>query len=343
MNRTLTKIFAAVLCLSLLLTACGGEKAGTPADPTDDVTTTGSPDDAPAREDASKYNAYIELSDTMGEMEDILYVYFQNVLYQEEFALAEGGDYANIKEAVQFYTGLSYTVEKAQDYAAEEPAYPEADAAVLALGDSVSRVMDALDHLGSYMRFDDFVEDDMARAPELHAELWAALETYDQYYPQFLAAIQELAEQSEDDEVTALLEEGELIRYNARMFIRTAQAIQEEILNQLDAAAAEDPDMEELPPIDLEALSEYFGQFQSNYEGLTAALDDEEQREKISAFTTQFGEESLKLYTNRVNTLYNKVGALAQVLLDGGDYSDAYSEVSEAVSDMIDTYNNTNS
>lgn len=348
MHRNVYKLLAAALCLCLTLSGCAfmtyqrlpdQTNAGKPTDP---VVTDAPAEPTAGTEDWSKYNTYIDLADEMAEMEEILGVYFSNVLYQEEFALADGGDYAAIKDAVQFYTGLSYTVEKALDYADEEPFYAEADAAVLALGDSPAQVMDALDHLGSYMRFDDFVDDNLARAPELHAELWAALETYDQYYPQFVAALSDLADQGEEDELARLLEEDELIRYNTRQMIRTAEEIQDGVWTQLEAAAKADPDMTEMPAIDLEPLADLFGQFQSYYENLTTALDDEAQREKISAFEGRVGEESVKLFTNRANTLYVKTGTLAQALLDGSDYAQAYDEMSEAVTDMITTYNNYN-
>lgn len=355
MNRKLARLLSAAVCLCmamcLLLTACGKDYADrvdalkeqmgkNTADPA--VTDAADPTEPPA--DYSKYNTYIDLSDEMGKIEEVLGVYFQNVLYQEEFALAEGGDYAAIKDAVQFFTGLSYTVEKALDYADEEPFYPEADEAVLALGDSPSQVMTALDHLGSYMRFDDFVDDNLARAPELHAELWAALETYDAYYPAFLSALNDMAEASREDDLNELLEAGEMIRYNTRLMIQTAEDIQDGIWVQLEAAAAEaDPDAElELPAIDTAELSPLFAKFQTAYEDLTAALADDAEKEKISVFTKKFGEESLKLYSNKVDTLYVKVGTLAQALLDGSDYADAYDEVGEAVSDMINTYNNCN-
>lgn len=350
--RKLSKLLAALLALCLGLTACGKDLTDrvnalkdqmNTGKPTAPVTADVDPTDAP--EDWSKYNTYIDLADEMGEMEEILGVYFQNVLYQEEFALADGGDYAAIKEAIQFYTGMSYTAEKALDYADEEPSYPKLDTAVLALGDSVEKLMDALDHLGSYMRFDDFEEDNMARAPELHAELWAALETYDVYYPVFLNALNEMAEESKEDDLKALLEAGELIRYNTRRMIQAAEDIQDGIWVQLEAAAeAADPDEElELPTIDMTDLSPLFADLQTAYDDLIAALDDEEQREKITLFTKQSGEESVKLYTNRVNTLYVKLGTLAQALMDGSDYAEAYDDVSEAVSDMITTYNNYNS
>lgn len=345
MNAKLTKLLCLILCLLTLLTACGEKDGGKTdgAGPTEEVT--GAPTETSEPVDYSKYNTYIDLADEMAEMEEILGVYFSNVAYQEEFALEEGGDYANIKEAVQFYTGLSYTVEKALDYADEEPFYDEADAAVTALGDSPAKVMDALDHLGSYMRFDDFVDDGMAKAPELHAELWAALETYDTYYPAFLSALSTMAEESQEQDLADLLEAGELIRYNARQMIVTTQDIQDNIWTQMEAAvenAGSDAEVE-LPTLDPTNLSPLFAQFQTAYEGLNAALEDDGQKEKISAFTGKAGEESVKLYTNRVNTLYVKVGALAQAILDDADYTEAYDAVSEAVSDMISTYNNYNS
>lgn len=348
MDRNLCKLLAGALCLCLVLTSCGALMA--PAGILKDQLTSASPqptadptaDPTDQGEDWSKYNAYIDLADEMAEMEEILGVYFQNVLYQEEFALADGGDYAAIKDAVQFYTGMSYTVEKALDYADEAPLYLDADAAVLALGDSVSQLMDALDHLGSYMRFDDFVDDHLARAPELHAELWAALETYDVYYPQFISALSDLADQGEEDELDRLLQEDERIRYNTRQMIRAAEDVQDGIWTQLEAAAKADPELTEMPAIDLEPLTDLFGQFQGYYEDLTAALADEGQREKISAFQGRAGEESAKLFTNRANALYVKMGALAQALLDGTDYAQPYDELGEAVTDMIDTYNNYN-
>ncbi len=355
MDRKLSKLTAVLLALCLGLTACGKAPSdqgsvldgllnkgdAVDVDPTTSAVTT-EPTDAP--QDWSKYNTYIDLADEMADMEEVLGAYFNEVLYQEEFELAEGGDYAAIKDAVQFFTGLSYTVEKALDYADEEPFYPEADEAVLAMGDSPAKVMTALDHLGSYMRFDDFVEDDMARAPELHAELWAALETYDPYYPAFLTALNDMAEASREDDLKELLEAGELIRYNTRLMVQIAEDIQDGIWVQLETAAAEaDPEAEwELPAIDPTDLSPLFAQFQTTYENLTAALDDETQREKISLFTRLSGDESVKLYTSRVNTLYVKMGALAQALLDGADYAEAYDEVGEAITEMINTYNNYN-
>lgn len=337
MKNRWIKALALALALTLALTACGG-KPGDTKEPvgTDPVEATD------AHIDYSKYNTYIDLADEMSDIEEVLGVYFENVAYQEEFALLEGGDYANIKDAVQFFTGLSYTTQKALDYAKQEPAYPDADAAVLALGDSVNEVMDALEHLGSYMRFDDFEDDDMARAPELHAELWNALQTYDAYYPDFLAALSALDEQTDAENLALLKESGQNILYQSQLLMDAAQDIQGEIWGQLTAAVAATPDGGEVvfPDIDMAPLSPLFDQFNTAYSELTAALDSETEREKVPAFVGKMGDNTVTLYTNKVNSLYVKTGTLAQTLLDGEDYLEALNDMDDAIDGLISAYNN---
>ena len=337
MKNCWIKLFALSLALTLALTACGGK----PSDAKGPVET----DPAEATNtpvDYSKYNAYIDLADEMSDIEEVLGVYFENVAYQEEFAVLEGGDYANIKEAVRFFTGLSYAAEKARGYAKEEPAYPDADAAVLALGDSVNQVMDALEHLGSYMRFDDFVDDGMARAPELHAELWAALQTYDVYYPEFLDALSALDEQTDQENLELLKESGQTILYQSQLLMDAAQDIQGEMWGQLNDALEATPEGEEftLPAIDMTPLSPLFDRFNTAYSELTAALDSETEREKVPAFVGKMGDNTVTLYTNKVNSLYVKTGTLAQVLLEGDDYVEALDDMDEAITGMISAYNN---
>lgn len=340
MNKRWMKLLCMCLCLALVLTACGGEGPGAvgSAEPSEAAATpSAGADDTPV--DYTKYNTYLELADVMAEIEEVLVVYFNNVEYQSGFALVDGGSYANIKEAVEFYTALSYVPQKARGYASQAPAYPEADAAVLALGDSVERVMDALGHLGGYMRFDEYLDDDMARAGELHAELWSALETYDANYPVFLAAVEDLAQAREDDALDELRASGQNILYNSRLMIRISQDIQGEITEQMAAAAGDigEEDVFTLPTLDMTNLSPMFAQLQTAYEDLTAALESEEEQAKV--FSGKFGDSAVELYTSRVNGLYVDMGRLAKAVMEGNEYGEAYGAVSEAVDDLISAYN----
>lgn len=332
-----------LLCLTLaacllvgVLAGCDGKKDQESAQPSESAPVESAP------VDYSKYNAYIDLADEMAEMEEVLNVYFQNVAYEETFLVVEGGDYANIKEAVQFYTGLSYTAEKALEYANEEPAYPEADAAVLALGDSVKEVMDALDHLGSYMRFDEYVDDSMARAPEIHAELWAALQTYDAHYPEFLNALSALDDQTDEENMELLKESGQNILYHSRLFMRAGEAIQNEVWNQLAAAVEDAPETEDLalPAIDMAALAPMVEEFNTAYNDLTAALGDQDELEMVPAFVGDHAENIQSIYKNRVDGLYVKMGELVQAMNEGSEYIQALEDVDGAMSDLISAYNN---
>ena len=332
-----------LLCLCLaacllvgVLAGCDGKKDQESAQPSESAPVESAP------VDYSKYNAYIDLADEMAEMEGVLNVYFQNVAYEETFLVVEGGDYANIKEAVQFYTGLSYTAEKALEYANEEPAYPEADAAVLALGDSVKEVMDALDHLGSYMRFDEYVDDSMARAPEIHAELWAALQTYDAHYPEFLNALSALDDQTDEENMELLKESGQNILYHSRLFMRAGEAIQNEVWNQLAAAVEDAPETEDLalPAIDMAALAPMVEEFNTAYNDLTAALGDQDELEMVPAFVGDHAENIQSIYKNRVDGLYVKMGELVQAMNEGSEYIQALEDVDGAMSDLISVYNN---
>lgn len=323
----------------LLLSGCGGGDKG---EGTAKSTPTPEPTPTPVAEsegptDWSKYNAYLKMVNSLYDIEEVLTVYFDNVDYAEDFTVT--GDYGAIKDTVQFYTSFTYSVKDALDYADESPAYPEADAAVLALGESPIQVMDALEDLASYMRWDEYQEDGLAKAPEIHAQLWQALQTYDQYYGAFMAAINDLADQTRDEDLENMKENGEMILYHSMSMIYACQDILDNIWAQ---AQAGDPSSADLPPIDLTDLSPLFADLQTSYDGLIAALDSQEEREKVSSFTGVVGDSSVKLYTNHVNNCFGKMGSLAQVLLDGGDYGEAYNTASEAVNGFVSAYNNVN-
>ena len=335
------KVVTLALCAALLLPGCSGGGTGgndTSTKKTDASSSSSSDVSSEAPKDYSKYNAYMDLYSELSDIEDVLFVYFMNVDYAEEFSVAEGGDYAAIKDAVEFYTGHAYRAREALEYVDEEPSYPRVDAAVRALGDSPENMMDALDKLASYMRFDDFEDDNLAEAKEIHAKIWDAMQVFGTYYGEMMDAMDELADATRDEDMEDMLNEGQMILYHSRVMMHTSEDILDGIWEQLEAAIdAADPEAEfVLPAIDMTGLSPLFGEFNTAYEELTAALDSEEEQAKV--FT---GSRSgmVSLYKMRVDSLYTQMGQLAQALMDGADYGDIYDATSGALSDMIDNYN----
>ena len=334
------KVFALALCGALLLSSCSGG-GGSESTKKPDVSSASSGDVSDeVQEDYSKYNAYLKIADIISDdIEPALSYYFENVDYAETFAVI--GDYSAIEEGVRFYIATTYTVEEAMKYAKEEPAYPKADAAMTAMGDSMIQVMEALEDLASYMSFDDFEKDNMAKAPEIHAQLWQALQVYDVYSVNFLDAISEMASATRDDDRASLLKRGELVLYHSLTMIHTSEDILDLIWAQIETANAEIGPEEEmiLPEIDMTQLSPLFDQFQTAYEDLNGALANEEERSKISTFTGVVGDSAVKLYNNKVESLLSWVNRLKNDLTEGADYAEDFNKVSEAIGSMIDGYN----
>lgn len=339
-HKKLIRILAFGLSAALVLSSCGGEGGENPGEspsPSETHSESTPPEDAP--KDYSKYNAYLELSDQMSDMMDILDVYFTNVEYAQDFALAEGGDYAAIKEAADFYTANTYSVEQALGYADEEPVYTRVDAAVRALGDSPVKLMEAIEDLSGYTQFSEYEEDNLAKAPEVHAAIWEPLQVFGTYYGEFLSAVDELANEMEREDLEDLKNEGEMILYHSSLMIFYSKDIRDNIWSQLEAAMdAADPEAEFVPPaLDMTELTPLFANFKKSYEDLIAAMGDDVEKAKV--FSGPTADPAMKLYTNKVESLYSLTTRLEQTIQDGGDYAEDLFNMDDAISSMIDGYN----
>lgn len=132
-----------------------------------------------------------------------------------------------------------------------------------------------------------------------------------------------------------------MILYYSLSMIHISEDILDIIWDQVETANADSDTGDELilPEIDMTELSPLFGQFQTSYDNLIQALDTQEEREKIRAFSGAVAENAIKLYTNKADSLYSRVGSLAGNLTEGEDYTENFNLVNEAISSMIDGYN----
>ena len=295
---------AVVLCLSLLVTAgCSGgtDAKSTAADSTAAENTPASsaastPEETTQTVDYTKYNSYIDLVSDIYDTEDLLYVYFAVVANQPEFALNEGMDYSMLEDTFAYLSLSTTSMSDAVYYMDSEPAYPEADALLAKLEEPYKNLVDALNELSDYMSFVQYQDDNMAQAPQIHEQIYSAVAEYDQYVWDFIEQINILDESTEQDELNRLKEEGHNIAYYSRMIANTSLEIQDEIWSQLELA-------ETLPVLDMTNLNTLYTQYKENYEALVAALDDPEQREKVSSWADDagFAEITLPRYQNAIS------------------------------------------
>lgn len=338
--KNLTRAVALSLA-ALMLAGCsgGGDEAEATPTPSAEVQESQGP------KDYSKYNAYLDLADELNDAEDVLSTYFSCVNYTEEFSLVEGASYADLKEGFDFYIPNTYVVTDALSYVEEEPAYPGVDASLRALGESPAQVMEALQDIANYLQFNDFEDDGLAKAPELHAALWSALKIYDSYYEQFFLAIDEMVEEGRGEDEAELLAEGQMILYHSTCMIYASQDALDEIDAQItDAymAAVEAGTQEsfDYPAIDMTAMAPHFTKCREGYEGYQQDLTSDEEKGKV--FTGKVADSSEQFFTTRVEALQSAMNALETVLTEGGDYVDAYNNVLDASNNLVDSYNSIN-
>lgn len=337
-HRHLVRMLALGLSAALVLCACDGgnpDKTNASASPSPSASASEPPEETGV--DYSKYNAYLKLSNEMSDVLDVLDIYFSHVEFAEEFALMEGGDYGAMKDGVQFFIANTYPVKQALEYVSKEPSYPAVDAAVRAMGDSPVKLMEAVDDLASYLRFNAFEEDNMAKAAEIHAALWEPMQIFGTYYGEFLSCMSDLADQVRDEDLEIMRENGELILYYSSLMIYASQDILNNIWDQIDAANT-DPETEfVLPEIDRTQLAPLFGELMESYDSLTEAMGKEEEQKKV--FSGATAENAMKLYTTKVNNLYVAMGNLADALNQNSDYAEVYDKATDALNGMIDGYN----
>jgi len=339
-NKPWKRAAALALAAALVLSGCGGKDDDKKADSTPAPAESVEP--TPEERDFSKYNAYIDMADELNDLEDVVNAYFRVVDYTEEFTVMDGANYADIKEDLQFYTANKYPVTEAQEYVDEDPAYPSVDAAVRALGDSPIQVMQAMDDISGYVRFHDYEDDNLAKAPELHAALWKALEVYDTYYSDFINAIDEMVEEGQAEDEKRLLEEGEMVLYHSNCIINASKEVLSILDDQVYAAYMEavmsGAETFDYPTIDMTELTPLFDKIKTSYDGFKEDMASEEEKEKV--FSGPQAESASTLYNTRVTYLCASMTALSEALTAGTDYADAWETADEAVSTMISAYNN---
>lgn len=329
---------ALLLTASLLLSGCTG--GGTPAadnsgNPSESAAPSTTESPAPSvTTDYSKYNAYYEVVNEIYEFDGMLAAYFTVVQDQPEFALVEGMDYGVLDDVFSGYMFTDFIIDSALDYNEEEPLYPEQDALLLELEQPYNDLRSALSDLASYLSFEHYLEDNMAQAAQLHTQLYEAVAPFDQVAWPFVESMNVLDQETEQQELDRLQSEGMEIAFYSRTITNICGEMDADVWAQMENA-------ETLPVLDMTNLEALYTQYQEAYAGLTAALEDPEQLEKVYSWSEdEYWSDTYK--DNFITASTDLDAALAAFMEDArnqSDYSQSYENFYMAVSEMIDQYN----
>ena len=333
----LMRLSALLLTAGLLLSGCTG---GTPA-----ADNSGAPDGSPLpaesvsptpteSTDFRKYNAYSDVMSDIYEMDGMLAAYFTVVQDQPEFALVEGMDYSMLEDVFYNYIPLSIIMNTALDYSTEEPVYPEQDALLLELEQPYSDMCDALGELSDYLSFDRYVDDNMAQAAQLHAQIYEAVGPFDQAAWPFVESMQVLDQETEQLELDRLEAEGMNIALYSRMITNICGEMDADVWAQVENA-------ESLPALDMTNLESLYTQYQEAYANLTAAMEDPEQVEKVYSWSSDeyWSDTYRDNFTTAIADVNAAIAAFMEDARSQADYSQSYEQFYTAVSELIDQYN----
>ncbi len=333
----LMRLSALLLTAGLLLSGCTG---GTPA-----ADNSGAPDGSPLpaesvsptpteSTDFRKYNAYSDVMSDIYEMDGMLAAYFTVVQDQPEFALVEGMDYSMLEDVFYNYIPLSIIMNTALDYSDEEPVYPEQDALLLELEQPYSDMCDALGELSDYLSFDRYVDDNMAQAAQLHAQIYEAVGPFDQAAWPFVESMQVLDQETEQLELDRLEAEGMNIALYSRMITNICGEMDADVWAQVENA-------ESLPALDMTNLESLYTQYQEAYANLTAAMEDPEQVEKVYSWSSDeyWSDTYRDNFTTAIADVNAAIAAFMEEARSQADYSQSYEQFYTAVSELIDQYN----
>ena len=333
----LMRLSALLLTAGLLLSGCTG---GTPA-----ADNSGAPDGSPLpaesvsptpteSTDFRKYNAYSDVMSDIYEMDGMLAAYFTVVQDQPEFAMVEGMDYSMLEDVFYNYIPLSIIMNTALDYSDEEPVYPEQDALLLELEQPYSDMCYALGELSDYLSFDRYVDDNMAQAAQLHAQIYEAVCPFDQAAWPFVESMQVLDQETEQLELDRLEAEGMNIALYSRMITNICGEMDADVWAQVENA-------ESLPALDMTNLESLYTQYQEAYANLTAAMEDPEQVEKVYSWSSDeyWSDTYRDNFTTAIADVNTAIAAFMEEARSQADYSQSYEQFYTAVSELIDQYN----
>ena len=339
-KRKTAQWFGALLAFALLLSGCSGNSesagsasTGSSASQSGNQSSSQS-DTSTETTDFRKYNAYSDVASDVLEMDGLLGAYFTVVQDQPEFALAEGMDYSMLSDVFSGYMPVKFNMESAVSYNDEEPAYPEQDALLLDLEQPYYDMQEILQDISVYLTYQDYLEDDLAQAKQLHAKLYEEVSVFDAAAWPFIEAMDALDQATEQQALDSLKADGMYIAFHSRTIINLCNEMDADIWAQVETA-------ETLPALDMTNLEELYTQYQEAYANLTQALDDEEQVNKVYNWASgeYWSEPYHDDFVAAVDGLNTALTAFMETARSQSDYSESYNQLSEAVSELIDQYN----
>ncbi len=276
--------------------------------------------------DLVKYNIYVEMNNDIVEVLDNLDSYYTVVEYADEFALIPDSGYSYKFDISPFNSSI---VDDAVAVASMEPAYEGLDDLAMEIAEPMRTLMDTFsDIYGS----NDFADNQYAKAREYHDRIQQNAAVFQDLAYAFMDKVDVIGNERMQEQEKQLLDDGELIAYNASHLI----TIGKQILNECYEQEISDENITELDLTNIRPLLEELKATVAAYE---EAVSDNNQlvKESLSNSTPMSGlPQSL---ADSVEWMIRQVESGKPIEDPGREYLGGIIHIEKVLSDCIERYN----
>ncbi len=285
MHKKFLRALAAVLLLAVFVSGCGkqAEDSREPkkksAPKTEEASTDMATDETeeeeidipPEQLDLIKYNYYVDLSNNVIEVIDDITYYFMVVEDAEEFSLIPD---TGLTYGYRVYSFNSDIIDDCLMLADMEPSYGELDTLIKEMADPLRALMDTFSEVSNSY---DYADNQYAKAREYHQIIYSTADTFLPLGYEFIDAISVMGDARTAEHEEAMLEEGNLIIYNASRGISIGREV-------LDVISGQDITDETITDLDLTEIYALYDELVTVVDDLNAATSDNNQliRESLS-------------------------------------------------------------
>ncbi|HIU42969.1 MAG TPA: DUF3829 domain-containing protein [Candidatus Ventrousia excrementavium] len=295
-------------------------------DPADDTASSAQDEIDPETMDLIKYNIYVEMNNYMVDMLDTIDSYYTVVEFADEFAFVPDSGY-DYKYDISPYD--SSIVDDALMVAEMEPAYETLDTLTLEIAEPMRTLMDTFSDIYSCS---DFADNQYAKAKEFHSAVQANAVSFADLAYQYMDAISVMGRERTEEEEQSMLENGQIICYNASHAITVAREI-------LDECYAQDVYDDNIETLDLTPIRPLYDELVATVNAFNEATADNNQlmQESLSSSTPMYG--LLDSLVQAVDWMIQQVESGTPIQDPGLEYLGGIIHIEVVLSDCIDQYN----
>lgn len=272
-----------------------------------------------------KYNLYVELNNYIVEVLDNIDYYYSVVEYEEEFALIPDS-------GLTYGYNITYLdTDILEDVAAvvkEEPAFETLDELTANIIEPMRTMMEIFNDINSAR---DYADNQYEKPKKFHETVYKNAGIFYSLGLDYLAAVDELANERIEEEEAGMLADGNLIIYNCSHAITVADAI-------IDACYDQEVYDDNITELDLEAIRPLYDELVATVAAYDEAVKDNDQLVKESLSSAPFD--------GLLNSMVQSVDYMIQQVESGNEIEDislaplgSIAHISDVLSQCIDRYN----